>query len=202
MTKNTTVNKTQLVVLALYELGGEGDLEGIAVRAHEMFPTLFCWRRYPQFPDKDAVRVHLSEAKKPSAGQLVTDQDMRKNAGDRMGRIKRFALTGAGISRARQLKAVHDRQAVTARKRPLDYSRMIQPIFDSEAFREFRDGSVMRQIGRDSFLAAFKLFPDASAFVASGRLARIEHAIEALPDPEESSELKRFILEGRQEFGL
>src|SRR5207249_7831201 len=53
------VPKTHLVVLALHALGGEGDLETIAVKAHEMFPGQFSWRRFP-FPDKDAVRVHLS----------------------------------------------------------------------------------------------------------------------------------------------
>ena len=202
MTANAEVNKTLLVVLALYELGGEGDLEAIAVKAHEMFPELFCWRLYPAFPDKDAVRVHLSEAKKPRAGRLVTDQDLRKKTGDRMGRIKRFALTGAGIARARELKLVHGRHTVTARKRSLDYSRMIKPILDSEAFGRFLARTAMHRIGRDAFLSAFKLFPDASAFVASGRLARIEHAVEALPDPEESGQLKRFILAGRQEFNL
>lgn len=201
MTGKTEVNKTLLVVLALYELGGEGDLETIAVKAHKMFPDLFCWRRYRKFPDKDAVRVHLSEAKKESAGRLVTDQDMRRT-GDRMGRIKRFALTGAGIARARELRIIHDRHAVTATKRPLDYSRMIQPILDSKAFARYRVGTPMHRIGRDAFLAAFKLFPDASAFVASGRLARIESSVEKLPNPEESRELKRFILAGRQEFDL
>ena len=201
MTEKTAINKTLLVVLALYELGGEGDLEAIAVKAHEMFPSLFCWRLYPQYPDKDTVRVHLSEAKKPSAGRLVTDQDMRKT-GDRIGRIKRFALTGTGMTRARELRLIHGRNAITASKRPLDYARMIQPILDSRAFGQFRGGATMRTIGRHAFLAAFKLFPDASAFVASGRLARIERVVETLPNPQESRLLKRFIQEGRQEFGI
>ncbi len=202
MNDNAEVNKTLLVVLALYELGGESDLEAIAVKAHEMFPALFCWRRYPDFPDKDAVRVHLSEAKKSRAGKLVTDQDMRKTAGDRMGRIKRFALTRPGIERARGLKAVHERHNVTATKRPVDYSRLIQPIVDSDAFGQFQAGRRMQAIGRDAFLAALKLFPDASPFVASGRLARVERTIEGLPDREESRRLTRFIQEGRKQFDL
>src|SRR3989338_3969709 len=84
--------KTYLVVLALYKVGGEADLETVTVKAHELFPGQFCWRNNPQYPDKDAVRVHLSEAKKKTYGGLVTDKDLRKEHRAMGGRTKRFTL--------------------------------------------------------------------------------------------------------------
>lgn len=56
-----------LVVLAVYLLGGDRkavDTEDVAVRAYELSPSRFAWRKYPQHINLELVRVSLSDAKK------------------------------------------------------------------------------------------------------------------------------------------
>lgn len=64
----------ELVVYALYLLGGEqGNVhtEDIAIKCHELFPDSFSWTRYRALPDKDIVRVALTDARKQQYGALV-----------------------------------------------------------------------------------------------------------------------------------
>jgi hypothetical protein len=198
MTQATEMNKTLLVVLALYKLGGESDLEHIAVKVHEMFPQQFCWRSYPQFPDKDAVRVHLSEAKKASFGALVADKDLRHERRGDGTYTKRFALTSSGVERARGLeRAIEMSGGATASENTIDFRRLVDPILDSEAYQQYRNGMSMGVIGKSRFLAAFRLFSDASPFVITGRLTRAEAAVDRLPESSQREHLRKFIQEGR-----
>jgi hypothetical protein len=203
MTQPVEINKTYLVVLALHRLGGESDLESIAVKAHEMFPQQFCWRSYPQFPDKDAVRVHLSEAKKKSFGGLVIDKDLRHERRVEGSYTKRFALTAAGLEKVKELvRIVEIAGAVSATEKSIDYRRLVDPIIESDAFQRFRNGMSMALIGRDRFLLAFRLYADASPFVITGRVARAEAAVDRLPNAQQRNDIKRFIQEGRSAYAI
>jgi hypothetical protein len=195
--------KTQLVVLALYKLGGESDLEQIAVQAWKMFPQQFCWRSYAEYPDKDAVRVHLSEAKKASAGRLVIDKDLRRERGGDGTYVKRFALTSAGVEKAREVQQLVESGApMTATKNSLDYQRVVAPVLESDAFRRFSNGVPMSHVTRDAFLLSFRLFPDAAAFSIAGRLGRAQSVVDQLPESKEKNQLQRFIKEGRDAHKL
>src|SRR5437899_8827417 len=141
-----------------------------------MFPGQFCWRNYPEYPDKDAVRVHLSEAKKGRFGRLVADKDLRKERRAEGGYTKRFALTKEGLAKAKELESLVKQVGISASKNSLDYKRIIEPILGSTAFRQFSSGRAIGEIGRDAFLLAFKLFADAGDFVIKGRLARTQSA--------------------------
>jgi hypothetical protein len=203
MSASVEVPKTLLVLIALHELGGEGDLETIAVKAHELFPDQFCWRKYPNLPDKDAVRVHLSEAKKQSFGALVTDKDLRGGGRGKNGaRVKMYALTSAGIRKAQEIAATHPSGQVSAAKNPLEYHRLIAPLLESEGFQKFAAGVGIQEVGRDAFLLGFKLFGDTSPLLISGRLARVTSALERVSDPKTREALHRFIEEGRNAFGF
>jgi len=76
--KNTlTKRATQLdfVILAVYALGGDQrsiDTEDIAVRCHKLAPGMFSWRKYPELPNLEIVRVVLSNAKKDQYGTLLS----------------------------------------------------------------------------------------------------------------------------------
>jgi len=55
-------------------LGGDSKVihtEEIALKCFELFPASFSWVKYPQYPDKDVVRVALTDARKESYGALV-----------------------------------------------------------------------------------------------------------------------------------
>ena len=61
----------QIVTLAVYLLGGEGayvDTEDVAVKANEIAPERFAWRKYADQINIDAIRKRLSDAKKPEKG--------------------------------------------------------------------------------------------------------------------------------------
>ena len=64
----------ELVVYALSLLGGESQrihTEDVAIKCHELFPDSFSWVKYPNLPDKDIVRVALTDARKQKYGALV-----------------------------------------------------------------------------------------------------------------------------------
>jgi hypothetical protein len=203
MIETTEVNKTHLVVLALYLAGGESDLEEITVKAFELFPQQFCWKRYPQYPDKDVVRVHLSDAKKQKFGNLVEDRDLREEGGAERGRVKRYSLTHAGLNLASHMLAEHAPASFSATRNPLEYRRLVEPILKSAAFQQFRAGTPVEQIGRETFLIAFKLFPDASRLLINGRLARVSTAIEGnVLDASDLAALQQFLEDGRHAFNF
>jgi len=103
------VRKPHVVALALAELGGAGrwiDTEDIAVRARELAPEAFSWRKYPEQIDLDGVRVALHDAGKPRYGSLVE------------GSVKTgWSLTLAGVEWAKEHGA-SIRRALTGRARP------------------------------------------------------------------------------------
>lgn len=73
--KLTSVTHAELVTWAVYLLGGDQrriDTEDVAVRAFQLAPKRFSWRKYPEQINLELVRVYLSDAKKPEHGGLLT----------------------------------------------------------------------------------------------------------------------------------
>lgn len=61
----------EIVTLAVYLLGGEArrvDTEDVAIKANEIAPGRFTWRKYYDQINLELVRVYLSDAKKPEKG--------------------------------------------------------------------------------------------------------------------------------------
>lgn len=84
----------EIVTLAVYLLGGDQrsvDTEDAAVKAHELAPGRFSWRKYPEQINLELVRVYLSDAKKPAKGGLLLGS----------GRTG-WTLTPAGLQWARE----------------------------------------------------------------------------------------------------
>jgi hypothetical protein len=78
MTKS--LNNWEIAVLALYTRGGATrhvHTEDIALACFELSPESFSWVNYPQYPDKDIVRVALTDARKARIGTLVTGRSGR-----------------------------------------------------------------------------------------------------------------------------
>lgn len=70
----------QLVVMAVYLTGGHGsaiDTEDIAVKANEIAPGRFSWRKYKDQINIETVRKRLWDATKPEKGALLigTEKD-------------------------------------------------------------------------------------------------------------------------------
>jgi hypothetical protein len=63
-----------LAVYALSVLGGDIEYkhtEDIALKCFELFQHSFSWVKYPEYPDKDIVRIALCDARKAKYGALV-----------------------------------------------------------------------------------------------------------------------------------
>jgi hypothetical protein len=74
----------ELVVYGLYLLGGATrriHTEDVAVKCHELFPDSFSWTKYTQYPDKDIVRVALTDARKSQYGAMVDGRAGQKRQG-------------------------------------------------------------------------------------------------------------------------
>lgn len=64
----------EIVVLAVYLLGGESqsvDTEDVAVKASQIAPGRFSWRRYPDQINIETVRKRLWDATKPEKGAFI-----------------------------------------------------------------------------------------------------------------------------------
>jgi hypothetical protein len=73
-TKKTQLSNTGIVTLAVYILGGESkyiDMEDIAVKASELAPGRFAWRKYPQQINLKKVEIRLCDARNPEQGSLI-----------------------------------------------------------------------------------------------------------------------------------
>lgn len=65
---------SELVVYVLALLGGESKsvhTEDIALKCYALFSDSFSWTKYPEYPDKEVVRVGLMGARQEKHGQLV-----------------------------------------------------------------------------------------------------------------------------------
>jgi hypothetical protein len=68
------LTKRQVAAYAVFLLGGAEravDTEDIAVRAAELLPGAFSWRKYPEQINLELVRAVLSDSKKPQFGGLL-----------------------------------------------------------------------------------------------------------------------------------
>lgn len=65
---------TEFVTYAVYLLGGAShpvETEDVAMKAHEIAPLRFAWKKYPEQVNLELVRVYLSDAKKQTKGGLL-----------------------------------------------------------------------------------------------------------------------------------
>lgn len=80
MKKIDSLSNYQIVTIAIALLGGDSehkDREDIALKADEIAPGKFSWRKYPDRIDLEAVSVAIRDAKKAKYGELVTGNTSR-----------------------------------------------------------------------------------------------------------------------------
>jgi hypothetical protein len=139
----------ELVVFALGLLGGSTErlhTEDVAIKCHQLFPDSFSWTKYPHLPDKDIVRVALTDARKEKYGALVEGRAGQR--GGQPAKTKRakvqdgWKLTPEGIGwfRANQeaLKAVSgDYQTKDHRIKVL---RQLRRVIEHPLWERFEQG--------------------------------------------------------------
>ena len=89
MAENELTN-IQVVTLAVFYLGGETkavDIEDIAIRAFEISPHKFAWKKYPEMIDKAVVQFALKDASIPKAGSPLLSGSIKHG----------YLLTSSGL---------------------------------------------------------------------------------------------------------
>ncbi len=116
----TDVPNRELVVYVLSLLGAESrrvHTEDIAVKCHELFPASFSWTKHVDLPDKDIVRVALTDARKAQHGALVDGRSGEKRG--HSATTKRdpvpdgWMLTEAGVNWVREHRGAFDALVAT-----------------------------------------------------------------------------------------
>jgi hypothetical protein len=102
---NTTANPAranrELVVYCLYVAGGATariHTEDVALKCWELFPSSFSWTKYPQYPDKDIVRVALTDARKEKYGAFVSGRVEGNAARTDQAEPESWMLTEKGLT--------------------------------------------------------------------------------------------------------
>lgn len=101
-----TFSNHEIVTLAVYLLGGEShpvDAEDIAVKANEIAPNRFTWRKYPNQINLESVRKRLWDARKTEKGNYLVGSDKQgwllTQNGLRFAKEQVRRLDGAELSR-------------------------------------------------------------------------------------------------------
>ena len=138
----------EVVVFALYLEGGVGKrihTEDIAVRCFRLARDSFSWVKYPDYPDKDIVRVALTDARKEKHGALVEGESGRTRT-QRSGRgdgskQDGWQLTEAGVgwicdNEARLQESLGDRHPKTHRQ---EIRRSLERVRRHKLYREYEE---------------------------------------------------------------
>jgi hypothetical protein len=133
----------ELAVLAVYLCGGDGraiDTEDVAIKVHELAPTRFSWRKYPQQINLELVRVSLSDAKKEEKGALLD------GSGKTGWTLTPKGLAWARVASASILKQDLSRTREQGRGGSVDehrWRRERERVLGSRAFQSWRQGQAI-----------------------------------------------------------
>ncbi len=142
------LSNREVVTLAVYLLGGASrhiDTEDVAVKANEMAPGRFVWKKYPDQINLELIRVYLSDAKTTEKvghllgsgthGWLLTEKGLAF--------ARRRASDLGGLDLSRQPLSRKERQRLEKER-----ARMLS----SEAFAKFKAGDLDRVTAQDTWL--------------------------------------------------
>jgi hypothetical protein len=178
------VKGPELVALALYVLGGGSqvvDTEDVAMRAHEIAPGRFSWRKYPDQINLELVRVALSDARKSENGTLVRGTGRSgwslTPQGQRWAEANGPRLVGRDLTKRRA-----ERSAGSIDERRWQRERM--RMLTTDAWRQWSVAHDASAIERE---AAHDLFRIDRYVVGRGRELKVNRLREMFSEDEELS---------------
>jgi len=174
------LSNLQIVTLAISDLGGTTqavDIEDIAIRAYELAPKKFSWRKYSERIDLRVVQYALKDAASNRKGEPLL-----------IGSIKHgYMLTTAGLEwlENNQLIDGELRQSSTRKQSTADKLSIEQVrLFRSAAFLKFKAGKLeeIKQSDFQEFVRVNDYFPE---YVRQKRYGVVENAVRGNPELEE-----------------
>ncbi|UIP07762.1 hypothetical protein LY632_05015 [Erythrobacter sp. SDW2] len=189
MSGKATLSNDKIVVLAAFLAGadkGLADTEDIAMRANDLAPGKFTWRKYQEQINIEAVRKRLYDAAKESRGGLIA-------GGEREG----WLLTSAGIAFCKEHAGLLERglsfsPRLSAKERTWQHRERIRMLAEA-AYRKWKAGEA-DQISKqeaERFFAVDDYIKDAAR---AKRVERSGQVFRGDPELEEAiSEIGRIL---------
>jgi len=167
------------LLLSLLELGGATksvDTEDLAIKAHELLPSAFAWKKYPEQVNLELVRVNLSNFKKPSHGTLVRGSGREgwrfTEEGIRQAVLLKKSLVGSelgvGLGSAGSVDTVR-------------HSRELKRLMTSQVYRDWVAGSDVSDAGITDLLKMNHYTP---ASIVEIKLVRLREVVTTRPELE------------------
>ena len=177
----------ELLTLVVYLVGGdthEVDTEDVAVKANELAPGRFTWRKYKDQINLEIVRAFLSDAKKKKYGVLLSGTGTTG-----------WLLTETGLEFAKKVADRVDNPAAAVkrlnssekRRRKTEQAR----VAASEAFRKYAAGD-QDQVTKREVETGFRLN---EYIVENSRQKKVQRIVNALRDDDEVGNAVRFFAE-------
>lgn len=168
----------ELVVYSLYVAGGATErvhTEDLALKCWELFPDSFSWTKYPQYPDKDIVRVALTDARKQKYGAFVSGRVEGKPSGVAHTEPEGWLLTDKGLGWIKDnLSSFGDDATKHERKAHRQLLlRRAKELMTSELYRRFTESKNSFSLSIGELAAFLKCRVDANEVVWERRLADI-----------------------------
>ena len=162
------LTRPEAVTLALYALGGGAtpmDTEDVAIRAAEIAPGMFAWRKYPDNIDKDLVRVSLHHARKQK--NWVVGSHSRGG----------WLLTPSGQEYARTNEALigAPRELTRSGRQQQQHERERVRLLTSAAFLRLSDDVIPNAITADEADAFFRINVYVEGQARERKIARVEN---------------------------
>lgn len=168
----------ELVVYGLYMAGGAAErvhTEDVALKCWQLFPDSFSWTKFPQYPDKDIVRVALTDARKDKYGALVSGRVEGHAPGSAQVEQDGWTLTETGIAWANAnahlfagAGAQHERKS----HRQL-VLRRVKELKSNNLFRQFEESGASFAPAIGELAAFLRCRVDANQSVWERRLSEI-----------------------------
>ena len=175
--QDARLSNHEVVTLAVYLLGGDSqyiDTEDVAVKANEIAPGRYTWRKYPDQINIENLRAFMSDAKKEKTGGYLLGSG-----------TKGWMLTPAGLAfakanAARVSDALDPEVRLTSQERRWR-SRERGRVSTSTAFAKLSEGRG-DDVTRQDAEAVFRIN---DYIVGAARAAKITKLLNALgEDPE------------------
>lgn len=176
MTRETILNDRDIVIYALYSLGGYQNrvhTEDIALKCYEVAPTRFSWTKHPQYPDIQPVRFALEKCK-----PFIVGSSERKPTTVMTG----WCLTNEGIQWIKTNICRIETQL--GRKQPpterLVDSRRLQTLMNSKAFSKYLAEGDKASISHAEFAESLVCTVNTKPNIVSERIEQLSSVAELL----------------------
>ena len=184
--KETSISNVDIVVYALYQLGGVDKkihTEKVCHKCYELSKKRFSWRlpEFSRFPDKEPVRIALMDAAKEKKGQLVQGRSGVESTGKE---TDGWLLTPSGAKWVLENQERLEKElnlASGGTNRP-DALRIKKRFHQDQAFKKFLHCGNLDTVSQYEFTDMLNCTPDANKATIQKKFERLKTQASVIED--------------------